>query len=174
METFFTLLVVCEGNPPVSGDFPHKGQWRGALASSLICAWTNGWANNRDAGDLRRRYDALIMTSLPCVIVVCWRCYNGSARRRNWDWLWRHDMEVRVSVTRWFLSRKGQVMLWWLIYCQHKKTVGQKNRVVGDLRRISTRWRHDMQTNSAFCEGKNQSSMIWYTLKWYTRNIQGF
>ena len=22
---------------------PHKGQWRGALMSSLICAWTNGW-----------------------------------------------------------------------------------------------------------------------------------
>ena len=32
---------------------PHKGQWRGALMSSLICAWTNGWVNNRDLGDLR-------------------------------------------------------------------------------------------------------------------------
>ena len=30
---------------------PHKGQWRGALMFSLICAWTNGWANNREAGD---------------------------------------------------------------------------------------------------------------------------
>ena len=29
---------------------PHKGQWRGALMFSLICAWTNGWANNRNAG----------------------------------------------------------------------------------------------------------------------------
>ena len=28
---------------------PNKGQWRGALMFSLICAWTNGWANNRDA-----------------------------------------------------------------------------------------------------------------------------
>ena len=33
---------------------PHKDQWRGALMFSLICAWINGWANNRDAGDLRR------------------------------------------------------------------------------------------------------------------------
>ena len=33
---------------------PHKGQWRGALMFSLIWAWTNGWTNNRDAGDLRR------------------------------------------------------------------------------------------------------------------------
>ena len=31
---------------------PHKGQWRGALMFSLICAWTNGWINHRDAGDL--------------------------------------------------------------------------------------------------------------------------
>ena len=34
-------------------DFPHKGQWRGALMFSLICACTNGWASNRDASDLR-------------------------------------------------------------------------------------------------------------------------
>ena len=32
---------------------PHKGQWRGALIFSLICVWTNGWVNNREAGDLR-------------------------------------------------------------------------------------------------------------------------
>ena len=30
-----------------------KGQGQGPLIFSLICAWTNGWANNRDAGDLR-------------------------------------------------------------------------------------------------------------------------
>ena len=43
---------------------PHKGQWRGALMFSLICAWTNGWVHNRDAGDLRRRrahYDVIVM-----------------------------------------------------------------------------------------------------------------
>ena len=35
-------------------DFHHKGQRRAALMLCLICAWTNRWANNRDAGDLRR------------------------------------------------------------------------------------------------------------------------
>ena len=33
---------------------------------SLICAWTSGWANNRDAGNLRRHrayYDVTVMTS---------------------------------------------------------------------------------------------------------------
>ena len=35
-------------------DSPYRGQWRGALMLSLICARTSGWANNRDAGDFRR------------------------------------------------------------------------------------------------------------------------
>ena len=35
---------------------PHNGQWRGALMFSSICAWTNCWANNQDAGDLRRHH----------------------------------------------------------------------------------------------------------------------
>ena len=43
---------------------PHKGQWRGALMFSLICALLNGWVNNRDAFDLRRysaHYDVIVM-----------------------------------------------------------------------------------------------------------------
>ena len=43
----------------------HKGQWRGALTFSLICAWTNSWANNGDVGDLRRHcahYDIIVMS----------------------------------------------------------------------------------------------------------------
>ena len=55
METFSALLALCEGNSPVTGEFPpHKGQECGALMLSLICAWTNYWANNGDTGDLRR------------------------------------------------------------------------------------------------------------------------
>ena len=45
---------------------PHKGQWHGALMFSLICAWTNGWANNRDSGELRRHcahYDVTVMVN---------------------------------------------------------------------------------------------------------------
>ena len=47
-------------------NYPHKGQWRGALMFSLICAWINGWLNNREAGDLRRHrahYDVTVMIS---------------------------------------------------------------------------------------------------------------
>ena len=35
-------------------NFPRKGQWRGALMFYFISAWMNDWANNREAGDLRR------------------------------------------------------------------------------------------------------------------------
>ena len=48
-------------------NFPHKGQWRGALMFSLIYAWTNDWVNNREAGDLRRQhghYDVIVMDRL--------------------------------------------------------------------------------------------------------------
>ena len=44
-------------------DSTHNGQWRRAFMF-FICAWTNGWANNRDAGDLKRHrahYDVTIM-----------------------------------------------------------------------------------------------------------------
>ena len=43
---------------------PHKGQWDGALKFSLICTRTNGWANNRNAGELRHNlthYDVTVM-----------------------------------------------------------------------------------------------------------------
>ena len=46
---------------------PYTGQWRGALIFSFICAWINGWANNREADDLRRHcahYDIAVMATL--------------------------------------------------------------------------------------------------------------
>ena len=50
----------------------HKGQWRGALMFSLICASINDWVNNREAGDLGRHhahYD---------VIVIYWLSYKSN------------------------------------------------------------------------------------------------
>ena len=66
---------------------PHKGQWRGALMFSLICARINGWVNNREAGDLRRRcahHDVSVMINAyghvvflfgrHCIIGSWWIC----------------------------------------------------------------------------------------------------
>ena len=80
-------------------NFPHKGQWRGALMFSLIYVWINDWANNREAGDLRRQhghYDVIVMTppvtdgfpwhspvtrSFDFLIDLCWT--NGLANSRD-------------------------------------------------------------------------------------------
>ena len=53
----------------------HTGQWRGALMFSLICAWTNGWVNNRNADDLRRHRahnDVIVMTLYVYDILFIW------------------------------------------------------------------------------------------------------
>ena len=53
---------------------PHKGQWRGPLMFSLICARINGWVNNREAGDLRlnrAHYDIIVMMlSTMCLLHI--------------------------------------------------------------------------------------------------------
>ena len=64
METFSALLAFCAGKSQVTGESPHKGQWRRALMFPLICTWINNWENNSEAGDLRRHrahYDVSVM-----------------------------------------------------------------------------------------------------------------
>ena len=60
-----TGLLCWEFTGPVNS--PHKGQWRGTLVFSLICACVNSWANNRDAGDWRHHrvhYDVIVMNKV--------------------------------------------------------------------------------------------------------------
>ena len=44
---YWPFVMGIHRSPVIS---PHKGQ----LGGALMCAWINGWAINRDAGDLRR------------------------------------------------------------------------------------------------------------------------
>ena len=53
METFSASLAFCEGNPPVIGVFFSQRPVTPSF-DFFICPLTNGWANNWDAGDLRR------------------------------------------------------------------------------------------------------------------------
>ena len=67
------------------GYSPHKGQWRGALMFSLICARINGRVNNGEAGDLRRHRahcDVIVMCSMDGITVtsygrLCSWCMNA-------------------------------------------------------------------------------------------------
>ena len=61
-------------------NFPHKGQWRGALMFSLIYAWINDWVNNREAGDLRRQhchYDVFVMVTNHLRVVSYSNCSSS-------------------------------------------------------------------------------------------------
>ena len=53
------------GTSPVTCEFPSQKASDAELwFFSLICTWTNGWVNSRDAGDLRRHrahYDVTVM-----------------------------------------------------------------------------------------------------------------
>ena len=93
---------------------PHKGQWRGALIFPLICAWINGWVNNRKAGDLRRhhtQYDVIVMqeTSNPywgrthiCFSQPCHHWFLDSNRRVGvWSLPWRwHILSIPLTTGR--------------------------------------------------------------------------
>ena len=72
---------------------PHKGQWRGDLVFSLICAWINAWVSNRQAGDLGRyrvHYDVIVMSIWADVLAVMnyqsWTIYGiSTVEIRCWN-----------------------------------------------------------------------------------------
>ena len=58
-------------NPPV-----ELAHWRGTVMNSLIRAWTNGWANNRDPGDLGRHRAHYDVTGIIILIGLALRWNN--------------------------------------------------------------------------------------------------
>ena len=90
MELFFRVTGPLCGKSPVTGEFPHKDQWRGALMFSLIYAWRNGWVNNQCTGDLRRHrahYDVTAMNSPVLSMVVSLTETKMSSFWRNFNHL---------------------------------------------------------------------------------------
>ena len=84
------------------GEFPspHKGQWRGTLMFSLICASINGWVNTREAGGLRRyrvHYDVIVMILL-----------MTTTEQNNWppEHIWMH-VKVGIAVTNHTWQKKS-------------------------------------------------------------------
>ena len=93
-------------------DSPHKCQWRGAWTFTSICSWTNDWANNRDAGDLRpgrAHHELTVMMNwlfssksfceckltTVCCFKPCWPCHHVRKESK----VWRHSMaESYISI----------------------------------------------------------------------------
>ena len=105
METWSPLLAICAGNSSVSGEFPtHKGQWRGALMFSLICAWINAWVNNRGAGDLRRQrahYKVTVMIFVLCLVIS--------------DDIFKVVCMFLASLRKWFTQWRLVTHIYWVI-----------------------------------------------------------
>ena len=69
----------------------HKGQWRGALVFSLICAWINGWVNNCEASYLRRHrahYD---------VTAMVYGCFNVTIDLSLWYQMQQDDPRLFLN-----------------------------------------------------------------------------
>ena len=97
-------------------DSPHKAHCGGALVLSLICAWTNGWANNRDAvfetSSLWRHWN-IITAQIRELLYIGVIITSGTARDMNkmvdilWTAFWNTISSVKIVVFRF------QCYWWW-------------------------------------------------------------
>ena len=89
---------VTEGNSLVTSEFPSHRQWRRALMFSLIYAWTNGWVNNQDAGDLRRHRAHYDVTEMWCWIEIQWSGQPRDLSAFNESLLSNFELVKRVKL----------------------------------------------------------------------------
>ena len=112
---FFSMMTSSNGNifrvtDHLCGEFaghsPHKGQWRGRLMFSLICAWINGWVNNGEPGDLRRHHSPYDVTVMPYLVdSLPWHYGNhiitlSPVKQLRWTWANRSHQLI-FPWTRW-------------------------------------------------------------------------
>ena len=117
METFPRYWPFVRGIHRWPANSPLKGQWGGALMFSLICAWINGWVNNREAGDLRRHrthYDATVMWSVfhnqPITFYLGeWRSYapHPSSDKDSMVEVFMVDSDACIYLTRGLLYSRN-------------------------------------------------------------------
>ena len=124
---------------PVSS--PHKGQWRGAVMFSLICAWVNVWVNNGEACDLRRHrahYDVTVMRISRHGIDITGyegarvHVFHAGGFQRYADVIkWKHVLRywpsVRESIGHWWipLTKASDAELWRFLWSAFEQTVEQ-------------------------------------------------
>ena len=65
----------------------HKGQWRGALMFSFICAWIDGWVNNGEAGGLRRHRAHCDVTLMHHLTSDVWNSSQGTVTSVSAYWI---------------------------------------------------------------------------------------
>ena len=96
----FRVTGLCEGNSPVTGEFPSQRPVTRSFDVFFDCAWINIWANNDHAGDLKRNcanYDVTLMTKSGNVAnfivtsgTAACLAYDNQRCHQRWK-SWRHE-----------------------------------------------------------------------------------
>ena len=110
---------------------PHKGQWRGALMSSLICAWTNGSVNHRDPGDLRRlraHYDVTVTSLYNYPIVKGIQSVSVDSPHK-WPLMMIFCFCVILNKLHgiWYMRTQLRIQLWFCVRNLLLKCIGKGN-----------------------------------------------
>ena len=122
-------------------NFPHKGQWRGALMFSLIYVWINDWVNNREAGDLRRQhchYDVIVMELL-------WVLLRRLVRKHHRLMLLWNKMTATLETTFSNLLHRFKIVLFFFWLCFQ----GSIDNMSGLVKIGARRWSYRMATSHA-------------------------
>ena len=120
IQSFSALLALCERNPLVTGGFPSQRQVTQSLVYSLICAWTNGWANNRDADDLRRHRDHYDVTEMHSI-----RTATSCVRHLFSEYLLGRDVRgYEVLLFKLHVICRKYLLFDWTWRCIYRKCMG--------------------------------------------------
>ena len=87
---------------------PSQRTVTGALILSLICAWTNGWENNRDVGDFGRHhahYNVTVMNPILPTEVHCKQHHgNNTSCLSQWHMPLYETNDEPDGLTLWYLN----------------------------------------------------------------------
>ena len=123
METFSALLALCEGNPPATGVIPLQRPATRSFNVVFMCAWTNCWTSNREAGDLRHHcahYNITVMGDYESKSTHC---------ASNIWWEWTYETEWYVTrLTCLGVQIVGQVVLE-SYFCSLLRSIDAHNKV---------------------------------------------
>ena len=100
---------------------PHKGQWRGALMISLICAWIKDWLNNGEAGDSRSysaHYDVTVMWINVEYQFVRFICIHSRAISQRVCKLVSCIIRSKIILLKWMPHLPGahELSIWIVVY----------------------------------------------------------
>ena len=116
-------------------NYPHKGQWRGTLMLSLICARKNGWANNGEAGDLRRHrahYDIIVMYKV-------WTWSRAQLWKRSAPCIYDDSLTLQELQS---LTETEMSSFWWNFHHWLHWKLSKWQLPVQPVIKISSKWRH--------------------------------